>query len=60
MQILLTCSVCGYHELGRSDSQLMNKIKLLNHATKRHPDVAQRVLEVSFPRNSLNDILQAA
>lgn len=28
----------------------MNKIKLLNHATKKHPEQLERIMRLSLPR----------
>jgi len=50
MQTPLTCSECGYQEWGTLDRPLMNKIKILNHANKMHPDQVARVLKYSLPQ----------
>lgn len=50
MQIPITCRECGYQEWGSSDRPLMNRIKLLNHAVKEHPDNVSRVLTTSLPK----------
>lgn len=60
MQIILTCAECGHQEWGRSDAILMNKIKIFNHASKRHPEVAEQVLERSVPHQPFHEILQTA
>jgi len=52
MQTPLTCSECGYQEWGSSDRPLMNKIKILNHANKMHPEQVARVLKYSLPQLS--------
>jgi hypothetical protein len=60
MKIILTCSECGHQEWGTSEGVLMNKIKLWNHATRKHSDMAKRVLEMSVPKQSLSDLVFSA
>ena len=38
MKVILTCRECGYQEMGRSDSELMNRIKMLNHIERAHQE----------------------
>ncbi len=38
MKVILTCRECGHRELGKTDSPLMNRIKMLNHFEREHPE----------------------
>lgn len=38
MDVLLTCRECGYREMGRSTSPLMNRIKMWNHIARAHEE----------------------
>jgi hypothetical protein len=60
MKIILTCSECGYQEWGTAEGTLMNKIKMLNHATKMHPTQIGRVINLSVPKQSFAQILRSA
>jgi hypothetical protein len=60
MQILLTCSECGHKEWGTSEGVLMNKIKMWNHAQRRHPEQIARVIELSVPKQSFAQLLRSA
>ncbi|MBP9710737.1 MAG: hypothetical protein KBD50_00510 [Candidatus Pacebacteria bacterium] len=50
MQVLITCSECGHKEWGYSERDLMNKIKLVNHASKAHPTQLERIMRLSLPK----------
>ena len=43
---ILTCSECGHTEAGSHGRALMLKVRMLNHVTKNHPDLADRFREV--------------
>ena len=55
-QIVIVCSECGHQEWGRTDAPLMNKIKLFNHANKRHPESVEEVMHYSLPRRRMSDL----
>ena len=38
MKVILTCRECGHREQGKTDSPLMNRIKMLNHFESEHPE----------------------
>lgn len=60
MKIILTCSECGHQEWGTDQGQLMNKIKMWNHAKREHPEHIERVIALSVPKHSFEQLLQSA
>jgi hypothetical protein len=60
MKIILTCSACGHQEWGTDEGQLMNKIKMWNHAKRLHPGRVHEVINLSVPKQQFGQLLQSA
>ncbi|MFZ1074946.1 MAG: hypothetical protein WAN50_01055 [Minisyncoccia bacterium] len=65
MKFLMTCGACGHQMQGDEGRELMNRIKLLSHIEKCHPERVARFREAlrahaDRPIASIDTILAAA
>lgn len=41
MDIILTCQQCGHEEFGNSERSLITRVRMLNHLSREHPEMAE-------------------
>lgn len=60
MNIILSCSACGFEAVGSSEKELMNKIVMWNHVKRAHAETAEYVMRTSqMVPSDLYDVRQA-